>query len=527
MNKRNLIIQAAVASAFAVASFSANAGVATGFPLPMAIQAVTGTTSPALIVTGQLAYSTAVPLPVGTSYVYVKLNGGALFAQTAGAAITGGATDTTGTAVAAGALNVANAGSNATVTVGTGTVSADQTYITFPVTVTGQSAPVATTFSYTPGATAALGALSGVPAAVVTGSAALTGTISISSSGTVTGGVAPTGNAQTVDTAANGTLLAFLQGVAFVSQSSGAATFSSSVANGGMVGTGKETTQVNVTTGSGVVFTLPNVNVAASTSLINFGGFYFANETYTVDNATGGAFTMATEYTSGSTATVTGNFAAAGGTGGSVFLSSASNCGTPVGTSVLNSANTVATITALPQLVTATPTYVCMQLNTGNTVPIPSTTPALSVTINPVATVASYTGTGTLYPLTSNGGSVYVRSYIPMAAAGYESFIRVINTGAVTASISAQVISDSTGVTGPSAVVATNLLPGAAVTLNSSQIETPIVAAGGTAVGATSRPRLLITGPTSLTVQSFFLSEANGDFNEVSSGNNVPGTAGQ
>lgn len=527
MNKRNLIIQAAVASAFAVASFSASAGVANGYPEQMAIQAVTGTTAPAAgIVTGQLAYSTVAPIPIGTSYVYVKLNGGANFLQAAGGTITGGGADTAGTLTTAGALAVANAGIQTTVVVGAGTVSADKTFIVFPITVTNASVPVNTTFTYTPGAGAALGALSTVPASVVAGGT-LTGTISIGTVASTAAGGSSLATSTNVDTAASGSLLQFVTGESFTSMSSGASTFSSSVANGGMAGVGVETAQINVTTAAGVSF-INNVNVAASTSLINFGGFYFKDIPLVV-GASGAAFNIATNYapgTAASTAVVTGNFGAAAGTGGQVFLSLSNACATVDGTkAVLSSNNTVATISAIPNFTTATPVYVCMQLNTGNAIPVPATTPSITVTMAPTNTeTAAFSGSGTLYPLTTNGGSVYVRSYIPSAASGYTSFIRVINTGGIAADISAAVVNATTGVTGTSAVIAHGVAAGGAVTIPSSVID---AALGANAPAAGDRPRLLITGPTTLSVQSFFLSNANGNFNEVSSGNNVAGAPGQ
>jgi len=527
VNKRNLIIQAAVAGAFAVASFSANAGVANGFPLQMAIQAVTGTTTPPAIVTGQLAYSTVAPIPIGTSYVYVKLNGGALLLAAANGTITGGAADTAGALTTAGALQVANAGVQTTIVVGAGTASADQTFIVFPITVTNASVPVNTTFTYSPGATAALGALQSVPASVVAGGTQ-TGTISIGTVPTLTAGGSALATSTNVDTPASGGLLQFTAGETFTAMSSGAATFSSSVANGGMVGVGQETAQINVTSSAGVAF-INNVNVAASTSLLNFGGFYFKDVPFVV-GANGAAFNIATDYTAAtSSAVITGNFGAAAGTGGKVFLSVSNACASTLGTAaVLSSNNTIATVSNIPAFTNSVPTFVCMQLNTGNAIPVPATTP--SITVNMVGTstaTATFSGTGTLYPLTTNGGSVYVRSYIPAAAAGYTSYIRVINSGSIAANISASVVDATTGVTGPAGVIATNVAPGGAVTVPSSTIEAAIVAAGGTALPASARPRLLITGPTTLSVQSFFLSQGNGNFNEVSSGNNVPGAAGQ
>jgi hypothetical protein len=129
-----------------------------------------------------------------------------------------------------------------------------------------------------------------------------------------------------------------------------------------------------------------------------------------------------------------------------------------------------------------------------------------------------------LYNLLSNGGSAYVREYIPAAVQGYTTFIRVINTGGVTANVNAAIVSDVTGTTGTAGVIATAIPPNGAVTLSSSQIEAAIKTAGGVAPagtpGASSgfRPRLFVSAPTTIAVQSF-ISDANGNFSEVSGGN--------
>lgn len=530
MNKRNLIIQAAVAGAFAATSFSAMAGTANGYPLQMAIQAVTGSTAPAEITTGQLAYSTVNPIPIGTAYVYVSLNQGATFLQAAGGAITGGSADVAGTLTTAGALQVANAGTNTHVTVGAGVVSADQTFIVFPITVTVASVPVNTTFTYSPGATNVLGALA--TAGSVTAGASLTGNISIGTVPTTTAGGASVATSKNVDTPASGSLLNFVQGETFTSLQSGAATFAAATAAGGMAGVGPETAKIDVVTAAGLALTA-TINPAhvAPATLLNFGGFYFKDVplVFNADGAT--AFNVANDYaTATSTAVLTGNFAAAQGTGGKVFLTSDNACTAGLATgsqAVINAAGTTATFSAvtLPAAGTGIPTYVCMQVNTPtNTVAIPATTPLLTVTMAPAATSTAAFSSGaaaSLYALTTNGGSAYVRTYIPAASAGFVSYIRVINTGSVPANFSAAIVNASTGVTGTAGVLTSAPVPaGGAATFTSSQIETAIKAAGGTVPAASDRPRLLISAPTTIATQSFLNNLANGDFSEVSSGNN-------
>ena len=115
------------------------------------------------------------------------------------------------------------------------------------------------------------------------------------------------------------------------------------------------------------------------------------------------------------------------------------------------------------------------------------------------------------YALRTNGQVVDVRSYIPAAATGYTSFVRVINTGAVAAAVTASFIDETTGIAGTSGSLGT-LAAGASKTWTSAQIEAAI----GVAPAGTARPRVRLTAPTSgLQAQSFFLTNANGNFSDV------------
>ena len=115
------------------------------------------------------------------------------------------------------------------------------------------------------------------------------------------------------------------------------------------------------------------------------------------------------------------------------------------------------------------------------------------------------------YALTSNGQTRDVRSYIPAATTGYTSFVRIINTGAVAAPVTG-VFVNADGTTSGSGVIVSSLAAGGSVTLTSTQVETGI----GFAPVATARPRLRLTAPTSgLEAQSFFLTNANGNFSDA------------
>jgi hypothetical protein len=136
--------------------------------------------------------------------------------------------------------------------------------------------------------------------------------------------------------------------------------------------------------------------------------------------------------------------------------------------------------------------------------------PRLRVTTNSPVEVQSFmTNPGGVVTqvsdaLTASTGYT-VRSYVPAAnaAAGYTSFIRVINIGTAASPIQASVIDGTTGVAGTSGQLIASLPAGAAVTLSAQQIE----AALGVNLIASSRPRISIgTGATPsvpLEVQSF------------------------
>jgi len=552
VNKRNLIIQAAVAGLFTVAAISANAtgtGSANGNTAQVALQAVT---TASVIGSGTIQYNETAAIPAGSYELYVQLVGGAKFAQKAGGS------------VAAAALTPLVAGAaSATVVDGPGTVSADQTFVVFPITITGAAGAPANTTTFTFQPTTATKAGGGITGVVAAASTSLQATLSLGSSASLSTTAAQSDEG----TASTAPIIQFVNGITESALSSGLFTGMTPPATGPVpytssVGAEKATIDVINLAGLGLI---SNVNVAAAASsanLLDLGGFYFADvgtshgvNTPVAHTVVGSApfgadaltgFNIATDYATGAlTATVSGPagfFSPANQGGatltGSVYLASSATCavadtlatGTATisadGSSVSFSGVTVGTASGAttfgPSATGYAVGYVCVQAAIPNAVIWTPGQTYITATMSPPAasTVAAVTLAKTaLYNLQSNGGSATVRSYIPAAETGYESFIRVINTGSLSANVSAAIISDTTGKTGIAGVIATAVPPGGAVTLPSSTIETAIVAAGGTAPAATSRPRLYVSAPTSITVQSFFLSP-NGDFNEVSSGNN-------
>nr|WP_295769304.1 hypothetical protein [Rhodoferax sp.] len=485
MKKRTIGIQAAVAVLLGVAAMSSYAGVATGLTRTIATQAIASNAT--AVATGSVSYSTAVPLPMGTVYIRVQLAGGAKFVGAAGTFINNTSLVVTN-----------NGGSTHTLAAAGGVISADQSYVTFTDVITAAPSPVATVYTFQ--ATAVGATFGGIANAafLATPGAVLNATLSAGSSPTVFADI---------DTAAGGNIVTTVNGLAYTAVASSAAAFLAAPFAGGAV----ETVKINVATGTGTAFDVVSPTTAVA-GRVNFGGFTFTNVAGALATDAFTAFDIATQYnTATSTAVATGNFGAALAAGGSVFLATTPNCAASVSTAVITAAGTVATFSAIPYYNTAVPVFVCMNLNTANATLIPETTPTLVVTRTNSAGASNVTTpSATLYALKNNGGTTLVRSYIPAAAAGYTSFLRLINTGSVSAPVSVAVIDDVTGVAGTAAVVST-VAAGGAVTLSSTQVE----AAVGV-IAAAKRPTLRVTAPSTVTTQSFILTNANGNFSNVS-----------
>jgi len=548
VNKRNLIIQAAVAglfSAVAVSAYATGTGTAIGNTAQIASQAAT---SVSVLGTGSIQYTQTGGIPAGNYEMYVQVNSGAHFAGAAGTSV-----------VAAALVVTSGAGSAGTISVSApGTISADQTFVVFPITVGAGGVASTATFTFKPtGVTATKGSVTNVTASP---GVSLTATMSLGSSASLST-TTPQSDEATASTAP---IVTFVNGITSGALSSGAFTAAGLPAPY-TTAVNPETATIDVVNASGLSL-ITNINVAAATGseLLDLGGFYFkdVNATHTTGGATAPfgpdaatSFNLLNDYAAAG-ATLTGTVTAPAGffgpanqkgatTTGSVFLSTNATCagadkiaattvtissdGSTVTFADATIPNTGGTATVFgsgtPVAGTAV-AYVCVQAAVPNAVTwTPGQTFVTATLTAPSAlNVAPVTIAKTaLYNLQTNGGNATVRSYIPAAngsgAGVYQSFIRVINTGSISANISAAIVSDTTGLTGVPGVIVKALPAGAAATLTSSQIEAAIVAAGGTAPTATSRPRLYVSGPTSLTVQSFFLSP-NGDFNEVSSGNN-------
>ena len=498
MKKRNVILHTAIASALLAMGVSAQAGgsLSQSTAFVVATQnfgATSAATAEVVPNAATYTYSTSggiVLNPTGVIVMYLRLTNGATFtaapttADISGSVVTGLGLTKTSVALSTDKTTIA-----VTLTNGTGS----------NITI-----GVGATMIWTPSATRAV--------ANVNSTLATAGnTIGI------------TGSASVLAAAVNSaTLPADIDGPAAATATiaTSASAYAGTVTAGG---TTAETQKIDVTASPTQTVMTTGVN-AVSTTVVNFGSFAFTDAVTPAklaDNS--GTYNVAAVILNSATSTsavATGNFAAAGVTGGngSMKLGTNNACTTfttagSVG--VLSASNTVATWTGVTTAASAAPTYVCMTVSTtaGKVVLIPVTTPTILATLAPVAaTGANTTASGTLYALGLNGASIDVRSYVPAAATGYSSFVRVVNSGSGSAPISVAVIDQTTGVPGTSYVLDT-LAGGAAKTYLASDIE-----AKTGALAATARPRLRITAPTSsLQVQSF-MSSPNGVFSDMSGG---------
>jgi len=561
VNKRNLILQAAVAGLFSVATLSAyasgSASNAIGNSAQIATQAVTSTS---VIGAGSIQYTVSGAIPVGTYYVYVQLNGGATFADAtsnAGAATPIGAT---GAALAAGnalSLGVAGTGAATAATgiasASNGVVLANPSIAAFLINVTS-ALPANSTFTFKPsGVIAGSGAIAGATSVATPGSS-LNATMSLGASASYS----PTLTSIVTDEAqaATAPIATFVSGITASVLSSGA--FTTPFGPAPFTGV-TETAIINVTGGAGNSLSLnTNVTAATGSELIDLGGFVFTDVSAdtTTNNPGLGAdtppfaadalttFNILNFYTGtgsgiGAVLTAPAGFfsvagpAVGGGTAGKVFLASNPTCASAVvgAVATVSGAGATATFAAIAGVATGVPYYVCVQANVPDTVLWASGTPptaAVTLTGTTAAKVTPITASGSLYPLGSNGGTVIVREYVPAAATattGYQSFIRVINTGNVPSNVSFAFIDDTAGgAAGAKGTTTTAVPAGGAITLTSAQIEGLTGIKGPSS--STARPRVQVTASTTITVQSYLYNAAANVFTEVSGGSNGNGGSG-
>jgi len=503
VNKHNLILSTAIAMAFGLTVSAANAGslapAVAGGTLFAAENMGSTTTATTGITPGAMTYTVGTTNGIvinagGVIYFAVRLTSGTFASAPLLATVTGTA------------LAVGGAGNGV---VSNSILSTDKTTAMFAITYTaGVTLGVGSTLVYTPAALQ----VTGVNASLAAAGGSVTATASLSAITPVI--VAPslttspnTGTAQPADVDGPA-------GSAVIAKSAQAITTAISALP-------SDTAKIDLTaTPPSSLYTVSTGTPIATTGITALGSVTFTNATTTpnqYDGATG--YTIAAAL-AGVGSGVT-KIVVTPGTGqafpvGAVLSYDATDatCATPTGALAAFTAATSVTAATLTVanagVTTAVPIYVCMTAPSATNVATPIT-PSITATLTGVvATDAKDTATGTGYALGYNGSQYDVRNYIPAAAAGYTSFVRVINTGAVSATVSVAVIDPVLGTAGTAAAL-TTLAPGAATTFSSTQIEavTP-------AIASTTRPRLRFTAPTNgLNVQSFVLTNANGNFSDT------------
>ena len=521
MNKRNLVLHTAIASAMMAMMGSASAVTAVSTTaVTYANEQFLGTTPGAAVVAPTINIITGVAIPAGSTVtILVELSGGILGVATTANSLNSAtvAADTVttpaftlGSAPAAGAVVVgigSTISGSTTAAVGTGvTPSAaanNANVLRIVLTNTGVAIGIGGTVAtiYTPTLNAA---------GLATIGAAVNGTASIFV-GTV---AAPVGAAvpstPLLDAASTATAVAkSAKGITI------AATANTSIAK-------IDLTSVSPST----VFTAPTASLVetGSTTQIKLGTITVTDGTARVVAAGNAAYATGAKTTVATLTAPVGFFAALGTTGVlTVRTTGATACvGAVVGTSsafssaaAASAATSVSTAAAnfTGAVAPGTPVDVCMSVN--GTTAIVAGTPVLTATLGAAAAQDStdtFASATNLYTLTSNGQTADVRSYVPAGTTGYTSFVRIINTGSLAAPVTGQWIYEN-GTFGTAATLIASHAAGAASTMTSTQIE---AALGAPTVVGGNRPRLRVTAPTnSLNVQSFMLTNANGNFSDV------------
>lgn len=523
MKTRNLILQAAISSAFLVMAGSAFATtVSTLATAPaFAKELLQGTTPNATALTipaaSAIAITSNVAIPANsTVYVYVKLNGASISSIPSVIPATGNVTvrqaDGSGASAAGASLTLSALSLGSTTgTTNPTAVGAGVDYVVFQINTNADTVGVG-------GRLATVGVAA--PLAVNNAASLLTAPITATASVGIGAPAARFGalaaNASNYDvTSAAANIATAVQGITVALTANTAA---------GLIDLSSNPV--------GSQFTTTGSNVAVSATKANLGNLVATDSTAVqADGAT--PYTMVSQAAAAGlslTVAAPAGFFAALGTTGLLTLDSSATCANAAGTNgMVSTAFTSTALAAQASSVaipsTALPTsttkyYLCMTIPTASvtSVALVPGTPTLAATLahtNTAIDSSNVVAAANMYPLAYNGSQVDVNNFVPAAATGYINYVRVINTGSSTAAISAAKIDSTLGTAGTSGVLGGagfTLAPGATYNFTPTQVEDAI---GGT-LAVTERPRLRITAPTSgLKVQSI-VSQPNGIVNEFS-----------
>jgi len=158
--------------------------------------------------------------------------------------------------------------------------------------------------------------------------------------------------------------------------------------------------------------------------------------------------------------------------------------------------------------VAATSYDICVNVPAANKIVLSQATPTVVATSTPTAggllatDSVLTTAAANLFAYSTNGATIDVLAFWPKAlsAYGYGGFVKIVNTGSISAAVSGAYIDSATGVAGTAATLIASLPAGATTMLSSATIE----AALGTSPFGLNSGRLRITAPTNgLKTQSF------------------------
>ena len=498
MKKRNVILHTAIASALLTMAGVSSAGtLATTFKTYASEVFGAGSAATAITPT-PITYQFGVPVAANQVVsIYVQLSGGAKF-------VAGKVTNTD--------LKCLDAAS-ASITATTGAPSTDGTYAVFSVNTGASGLNTNSTCTYIPkgasvdNANVALSASGGVitstwtnDTAAVSLAAVPTGGTNFDTAGTHVGNIAQSAAAITAT---------YIASSAFpFTPVGGAATGAA------------ETKKINVAaTPTAALFTVGSNGAATNT--VNLGALLFAETAGIQDDGAGADYTLAKATATGLSAVITGDFSLAEAAAASkgVFLATDLACTAQIaapaaGAVTYNTGKTTATISGGTRPTVNVPMYVCMTVKPTNTTAITPTAYSATASLAKTAAteLATVVASTPLLATALNGSTVDVRSYIPAATVGYTSFVRVINTGSVTAPVTGVWLYEN-GTVGTSGTLIASLTAGGSTTLSSAQVE---AALGAPTVIGGNRPRLRVAAATNaLQAQSFFLTNANGNFSDV------------
>lgn len=211
-----------------------------------------------------------------------------------------------------------------------------------------------------------------------------------------------------------------------------------------------------------------------------------------------------------------GDFSVAGAT---VALTSDAACTAVVAAGTVATGGKSATFAAVAPAVAMAPVYLCYTVPGTKTVPynVQYAIGGASVNAGPNSIASTQTGANT-YLLKSNGASVNVPAFVTQTGplgTGYNTYLRVINTGNLATAISGAAINSTTGVPGTAATLIANLAPGASAMLDTTTVTNALGMAAGT------WNSLVVTGSTSALAVQPLLVNPQGIISNLSPVNGV------